>query len=487
MHSVASRGWYALFVAIAVAFAGAACGSSTDSSGVATLDVTPNPVIITRGDSVRLTVSPLDAHGQLVTGISVAFESQDTTLVKVSAIGLVRSVAGAGTTEIRVVGGGALRVVPVTVTQVPVGITLAPADTMVQPGASFQYRARVLDAFGDSVPGQPITYRSSDSTVVRVSATGRATAREGGDAVVTAQSGLFAANATVHVPDTLIVATLPLSARPTFIARTSNIVYVTRVDVPWVKKLDLTTMTFTDSVQAGSLPCGVVFNPAGTRAYVANQGRQNGSVFDVATGAAIATFPVTGDPLPVAISLDGATLFVTTNVNRLYKLNSTTGAVLDSLALPATSHHLFVHPNDSLLYVATRDGGSVLEVRWRTMTIARTFTLGVQTLGMEMAPDRSELYVTSGSTAALYIITLATGGVSSVPVGAGASTIALSADGTRIYVGLLFAGKIDVLDRATRARIRTHQTGGVVRGMVVDPARNQIVVTNESGWVNIIR
>lgn len=288
-------------------------------------------------------------------------------------------------------------------------------------------------------------------------------------------------------PATGILAHLPLDARPVFGARTGNVAYITRVDVPWVKRLDLTTGAFTDSVQAGSLPCGVVFNPAGTRAYVANQGSNNISVFNVATNAVITTFPVTGNPLPVAISLDGSTLFVTTNADRLYKLNSTTGAVLDSLSLPATSHHLFVHPNDSLLYVATRDGLSVLEVNWRTMAVARTFPIGAQAQGMEMAPDRSELYVTSGSNALLYIVDLTTGNITSAPVAAGATTIALSADGSRIYVGELFNGTINVLDRATRAHLRTITTGGVVRELVLDAPRDRIIVANEDGWVDIVR
>jgi hypothetical protein len=43
------------------------------------------------------------------------------------------------------------------------------------------------------------------------------------------------------------------------------------------------------------------------------------------------------------------------------------------------------------------------------------------------------------------------------------------------------------LDRATRTHARTITTGGVVREMVTDPARNRVVVTNESGWVDIVR
>jgi DNA-binding beta-propeller fold protein YncE len=123
-----------------------------------------------------------------------------------------------------------------------------------------------------------------------------------------------------------------------------------------------------------------------------------------------------------------------------------------------------------LLDAQLRDGGTVMEINWRTMTTVRTFTLGVQTLGMEMAPDQSELYVTTQFPTALYIVNLSNGAISSAPVQAGASTIALSADGTQLYVGKLFAGQVEVLDRASRAHVRTIPTGGVVREMITDPS-----------------
>lgn len=369
----------------------------------------------------------------------------------------------------------------------PASVVVAP-DTAILQDDSLQLRTTVQDAAGAPISAV-VNYTSLSPSIATVSGGGLVRSQgPAGVALITVHvSATVADTAMITVLDSTRITRLALSARPTFIASSGNIAYITRLDVPWVKRLDLTSTAFTDSAQAGSLPCGVVFNPAGTRAYVANQGSQNITVFNVATGVAIDTFPVTGDPLPVAMSLDGTTLFVTTNVNRLYKLNSTTGAVLDSLNLPATSHHLFVHPNGSLLYVATRDGGSVLEVNWHTMTIARTFTLGVQTLGMEMAPDRSELYVTSGTTDSLYIVSLASGAVSTAPVGAGASTIALSATGARLYVGLLFAGKVEVLNRTTRAHIKTIRTGGTVREMALDAARGRIVVTNDAGWVDIVR
>jgi YVTN family beta-propeller protein len=280
---------------------------------------------------------------------------------------------------------------------------------------------------------------------------------------------------------------LMLAGSPGFVAVFGNIAYVSQSSHGTVARLDLTTNTFTASIAVGSVPCGVVFNPSGTTAYVANQFSDNISIIDVATNTQTGTIPLNGDPLPVAISRFGAWLYVTTNVNRLYKINLTTNAVVDSLNLPATSHHLLVHPNDTLLYVATRDAGSVFEVNALTFTLVRTFTLGGRTQGMEISPDRSELYVTNELSNVLHVVTLASGSSVDVALNGGGENAAWNADKTRLYIGLVFNGQVQILDRATHTIVRTVTTGGVPREMASDPARGHVIVTNESGWVDIMR
>jgi hypothetical protein len=45
-----------------------------------------------------------------------------------------------------------------------------------------------------------------------------------------------------------------------------------------------------------------------------------------------------------------------------------------------------------------------------------------------------------------------------------------------------------VLNRATRAHVKTIFTGGTsVREMATDAPRNRVLVTNEGGWVDIVR
>jgi YVTN family beta-propeller protein len=275
-----------------------------------------------------------------------------------------------------------------------------------------------------------------------------------------------------------------LSGSPFGVAVAGGIAYITQPTANRVARFDLASNTFTASIATASLPAGIVFNAAGTKAYVAHLGAHSVGIIDVATNTVTGSIPVTGDPLPVAISGDGNTLFTTTNVNQLFKIDLQTNTVVASLNLPATSHFLFMHPNDQVLYVATRDGGSVMEVEWRTMTVARTFTTGGRPQGMTISPDRSELYVANETSNRLHVINLSSGAIMNVALEGGGHGIALNASGTKMFVGLVLDGRVQVLDRATRATIVNANTGGRPR-MMAGEAGGRELVANEAGWLDI--
>lgn len=369
----------------------------------------------------------------------------------------------------------------------PPAAVIAPADTGIHQFGTFTPRVAVVDSAGRPISLQ-VTLTSSDSTVVTITPQGALhSVGPLGQAVITATFDAFVDQMIVYVIDSTIVARLTLPGAPLAVALKGDVAYVSRVGSGRVQVLSLGTLSFVDSITAGNLPCGVALSSSGAKAYVANQGSNNVGIINAGSPVQSTLIPVNGNPLPVAISPDNSMLFVTTNVDRLYKINLATNTVVDSLPLPATSHYLLAHPNDTLLYVATRDAGSVLEVNWRTMTVARTFTLGGRTQGMVLAPDRSELYVVNELSSQLHVVTLSTGAATNISLESGAHSIGLSADGTKLYVGLLFAGKIAVFNRVARTLARTVVTQGTVRWMATDAVRQRMIVANEDGWVDVVR
>ena len=68
-----------------------------------------------------------------------------------------------------------------------------------------------------------------------------------------------------------------------------------------VSVIDTATNTVVGTIAVGNGPIGVAVNPAGTRAYVTNEGSSNVSVIDMATNTVVATILVGGFPSAVAV------------------------------------------------------------------------------------------------------------------------------------------------------------------------------------------
>lgn len=264
-----------------------------------------------------------------------------------------------------------------------------------------------------------------------------------------------------------------------------DIALVAQLNFNSVARLDLTIDSMVNSIGVGSLPVISVVNPSGTTAYVTNLGGGSVSIVDLASNAQTGTISVSGSPFALAINPGGTHLFVTTNVDAVWKIDLATNAIVGSLPLPATSHHILADPNDQILYVATRDGGTVLEVDWQSMTVLRTFSFGGRTQGLAISQDRSQLFVANELSNELHFVDLASGSFTSTALASGGEGLTLSADGSTIWVGLVFSGQVQSVDRVTRSVVQTITVGGTPRELATDTVRGRILVANESGWVDI--
>ncbi len=106
---------------LALAVGAAACGYRSNPTQPATPEVQsvalgPANPSLTVGQSVQLTATPYDSHGQVVTGVSVTWASAAPAIARVDANGLVTGVA-AGHAQISASVAGANGALTVTVGQ----------------------------------------------------------------------------------------------------------------------------------------------------------------------------------------------------------------------------------------------------------------------------------------------------------------------------------------------------------------------------------
>ncbi len=392
------------FLSICVVGLASACGGSNEPSVVQRLAVSPDTAFLASGDSVRLSVSALDASDHLVVGIPVTFSSSNESLITVSNTGIVRSVGPVGSGLVTVSGGG-------TTTQVPVAV--------------FGLVAR-----SDTISGRP-----------------------------------YAANIS-----------------------SAGVLYVGLLDLAQLARGNLPATTFAPAVSVGSIPTEIAFNSTGTRAYVTNQGDQNVSVVNVATNSETDHIPVTGAPFEVIVTPGDSILFVTTNVDSVYGIRLATKAVVARFPTANTANG--VAARDTMLYVSTWQGGTVVAFNLRTRAVARTFPVGGIPQKLALSPDGRELYIANQAGYVQFwdlVTGTRIGGNLPLP-GGGGYGIDRSPSTGLLYVSTAYygGGNLHVVNPVTRQLVKTFSVGGASR-RVVFHSSGLGVVANEGGWIDFIR
>lgn len=472
--------------------ASVSCTTPTDAGPVASWAVTPNPIILIRGDSVNLSITPLDADGHLVTGaIPVIFESSDTNRVTVSVVGRVKSLGPMGSTIVRVIGGGAVTQVPVTVFPRPVSLQLAPGDTSILQGQAYQLRATAFDSTGAPIPGAPFQFDAIDDAVAAISPTGLVRGLEPGGTYLYATIGNVYTYATVTVRDTLLGERVLLGSRAFAAAVSpSGVAYVSLPDLGQLTRTTLPSHTFGDVVAVGSQPTEVVFNSTGTFAYVTNQFSHNVGIVNVTTNTQVDTITVRGDPFAVVVPPGDSTIYVTTNADSVYGFRLATKERIAAFPTFATANG-FVVRGDTLLYVSTRAGGAVIEFNLRTRTVARTLAVGGMPQKMLVSPDGNTLYIANefGYVQFWNLVTGSQIGGNLILPGSAGYAMARRPNTGQLYVTSAYfgGGRIFIIDPTTRTLTRTIVAGGSTRQVAFNASGTVGFVPNEGGWVDFLK
>ncbi len=289
---------------------------TVNSTPVQSVEVTPDAASVLVTTTVQLTATPRDASGNPLTGRVVTWSSANPTRASVSSSGLVTGLV-IGSTTITATSEGRNGTAAITVTQVPVAsLEVSPASASLFIAGTRQLTATARDAGGNVLTLRPVTWRSSDTTKVRVSATGLVTGVGVGTAAVTATcEGQTAAAsidvsvapvATVQVtpatPSVAINATVQLTA----VLRDANGTTLTGRPITW---------SSTDSTRAQVNSTGLVLGiAAGPVTIRATSEGITGSAAATVTAAAVATVTVApassnivvGDSVPLTATLRDA-------------------------------------------------------------------------------------------------------------------------------------------------------------------------------------
>lgn len=276
----------------------------------------------------------------------------------------------------------------------------------------------------------------------------------------------------------------PFDATPT----NSGHVYVTRLHAATICCLRFKPpwLGVVDRISTGPVPTRFVCDRVGARGYVTLQFADEVGVIDVVKRRQVALIPVPGNPLAASLSPDDRTLFVTTNLDLLCRIDTALGRVTGSLEIPQAGLSLALHPSGHLLYVSTWRAGRVLEVDTRSLKLRRAFDVGGAVQDVVVAPDGITLYA-ANERGWLDAIALRTGRrVALVGFHSPAISLASSPDAAFLYVSLTLAGRVVILDRLTLTTEAIIRTDGKPRGIAFDAASGAGFIANEEGWVDLV-
>src|SRR5438093_776078 len=171
---------------------------------VASVSVTPASATVAAGQSVQLTATPKDANGTPLSGRTVTWSSNNTSVAIADVNGNVTGIAP-GSATITATSEGQSGTAAITVTNVPVAsVTVTPASVSVQQRQTVQLTATPKEPNGNPLTGRTITWSSSNTSVATVNSSGLVSCVVAGSATITAtsegQSGTSAITVTGAAP-----------------------------------------------------------------------------------------------------------------------------------------------------------------------------------------------------------------------------------------------------------------------------------------------
>ncbi|HEX8320307.1 Ig-like domain-containing protein [Longimicrobium sp.] len=164
--------------------------------------VMPGDLALFAGEAQTVVAIAYTAESAPVGGLPVAWSSSNEQVATVAADGRVTAVAP-GDAVIRATVAGKVGEARVRVMQpLPVVARVEVTPTMVQlkPAETWNFTAQALSAAGQSMPGLPVQWSSSNPAVATVDAAGKVTARAVGEALIRATAMGVTGEGRVVVP-----------------------------------------------------------------------------------------------------------------------------------------------------------------------------------------------------------------------------------------------------------------------------------------------
>jgi YVTN family beta-propeller protein len=238
--------------------------------------------------------------------------------------------------------------------------------------------------------------------------------------------------------------------------------------------IDTATGQIIANIAAGIRPQDYAISPDGKRLYIANFGDQTLYVADAVTNTIIKSLPVTA-PLRIAVSPDNSRVYVSTTSGGVLIFDPATDTVKG--AIPGTASGSAFGPffggvtfsvDSQRAYIAFSNGFWIVDAQKDTL-LKNVIIPGATGVIQQIVPtiDGTRLYAAADRTSstqgpqAIYVLDASTLSVTTqIQIGECSPQIALSADGTKLFVSDIDAAVLDIIDVNTNTITASVPIGG---------------------------
>jgi YVTN family beta-propeller protein len=288
-------------------------------------------------------------------------------------------------------------------------------------------------------------------------------------------------------PAGIIAANVAVGSRPFGIALSGSTAIVTQLDAAQLVRIDVSATRVLDSIRVGSVPTGVAYINGASAAAVTNQFDSNVGFIDLSTRQQTATVNAPSTTFRVLVSPTGKHAYATASVGSLGVISLPSHAVEASVTVGGAPNGLALAPDGGTLYV-TAMSGDITVINTASNTVSRTFHIGGTLQDVAVSPDGTELYVADEYAGVIHVLESASGSEkTAISLGASAFGLAITPDGKQLYATSPSSGNLFIIDRSARAIVNTINLGGLPRRIAFDETGRRAVVSNESGFVTVIR
>jgi YVTN family beta-propeller protein len=230
----------------------------------------------------------------------------------------------------------------------------------------------------------------------------------------------------------------------------------------------------------------IIASPDGSTVYALFEGNASTSskilVIDAGSNTAVATISNVGlAPLGLAITPDGAHIYVADQGNAVFIVDTATNTVEPNpIVLGGNPSTLIVTPDGTRVYVGQETGKSVSVISTATNTVVGgPIPIGCIPLGhMTITPDGTQAYVGCEGPGEVVAINTATNTVAAtIPFDTIDFRLAVTPDGSQLYVSGLVSGSVGVISTATNTLTTTIPVGQFPTGIAVTPDGADVYVT----------